>query len=45
MSNLFIVSHSMFQAFEVNTSMKMRDVEYEARRLLNSPENIPPLFK
>ncbi|XP_077383557.1 uncharacterized protein LOC144022542 isoform X1 [Festucalex cinctus] len=27
--------------FEVNTSMKMRDIEFEARRLIDSPEMIP----
>ncbi|XP_077577500.1 uncharacterized protein LOC144199616 [Stigmatopora nigra] len=27
--------------FEVNTSMKMRDIEFEAKRLLASPEMIP----
>ncbi|KAI3362953.1 hypothetical protein L3Q82_011630 [Scortum barcoo] len=32
-------------AWEVNTSMKMRDVEFEARRLLTSPEAAPPQFK
>ncbi|XP_061675382.1 uncharacterized protein LOC133500564 isoform X2 [Syngnathoides biaculeatus] len=31
--------------FEVNTSMKMRDVEFEARRLIDSPEMIPPQLK
>ncbi|XP_018556841.1 uncharacterized protein LOC108900338 [Lates calcarifer] len=29
----------------VNTSMKMRDIEFEARRLLTSPETIPPQFQ
>ncbi|KAK2853689.1 hypothetical protein Q5P01_006350 [Channa striata] len=28
----------------VNNSLKMRDVEFEARRLLNLPETIPPQF-
>ncbi|KAI3361435.1 hypothetical protein L3Q82_013602 [Scortum barcoo] len=28
--------------WEVNTSMKMRDIEFEARRLLNFPEATPP---
>ncbi|XP_044064417.1 fibrous sheath CABYR-binding protein-like [Siniperca chuatsi] len=32
-------------AWEVNTSMKMRDVEFEARRLLSSPEAAPPQFQ
>ncbi|XP_077384424.1 uncharacterized protein LOC144023038 isoform X2 [Festucalex cinctus] len=32
-------------AFEVNTSMKMRDIEFEAKRLLNSPEMVPPQLK
>ncbi|KAI3367161.1 hypothetical protein L3Q82_008218 [Scortum barcoo] len=31
--------------WEVNTSMKMRDVEFEARRLLTSPEAAPPQFQ
>ncbi|KAI3362628.1 hypothetical protein L3Q82_001706 [Scortum barcoo] len=31
--------------WEVNTSMKMRDVEFEARRLLTSPDDAPPQFK
>ncbi|XP_051920770.1 uncharacterized protein LOC127600317 isoform X1 [Hippocampus zosterae] len=31
--------------FEVNTSMKMRDIEFEARRLLDSPEMIPSQLK
>ncbi|KAG8012529.1 Mucin-1 [Nibea albiflora] len=31
--------------WEVNNAMKMRDVEYEARRLLSSPEAIPPRFQ
>ncbi|KAI3361515.1 hypothetical protein L3Q82_013662, partial [Scortum barcoo] len=31
--------------WEVNTSMKMRDIEFEARRLLNSPEAAPPQFQ
>ncbi|XP_061531430.1 uncharacterized protein LOC133401915 [Phycodurus eques] len=31
--------------FEVNTSMKMRDIEFEARRLLDSAEMIPPQLK
>ncbi|XP_057690924.1 uncharacterized protein LOC130915142 isoform X2 [Corythoichthys intestinalis] len=31
--------------FEVNTSMKMRDIEFEARRLLVSPEMIPLQLK
>ncbi|GLD62933.1 actin cytoskeleton-regulatory complex protein pan1-like protein [Lates japonicus] len=30
--------------WEVNTSMKMRDIGFEARRLLNSPEASPPCF-
>ncbi|KAI3377772.1 hypothetical protein L3Q82_008919, partial [Scortum barcoo] len=32
-------------AWEVNTSMKMRDVEFEARWLLSSPEAAPPQFQ
>ncbi|KAI3376511.1 hypothetical protein L3Q82_016960, partial [Scortum barcoo] len=32
-------------AWEVNTSMKMRDTEFEATRLLSSPEAAPPQFK
>ncbi|XP_077432430.1 uncharacterized protein LOC144058079 [Vanacampus margaritifer] len=32
-------------AFEVNTSMKMRDIEFEARRLLDSPETVPSQLK
>ncbi|KAI3376637.1 hypothetical protein L3Q82_017074, partial [Scortum barcoo] len=32
-------------AWEVNTSMKMRDVEFEARRLLSSPGEAPPQFQ
>ncbi|KAG8002256.1 Leucine-rich repeat-containing protein 75A [Nibea albiflora] len=31
--------------WEVNNAMKMRDVEYEARRLLSSPEAVPPRFQ
>ncbi|XP_023136919.2 uncharacterized protein LOC111575805 [Amphiprion ocellaris] len=31
--------------FEVNTRMKMRDVELEAQRLLNSPEAMPPQMR
>ncbi|XP_050932065.1 uncharacterized protein LOC108887413 [Lates calcarifer] len=31
--------------WEVNNNMKRRDVEFEARRLLNSPETIPPQFQ
>ncbi|XP_049585833.1 uncharacterized protein [Syngnathus scovelli] len=31
--------------FEVNTSMRMRDIEFEARRLLDSPEMVPPQLK
>ncbi|KAE8295740.1 hypothetical protein D5F01_LYC06677 [Larimichthys crocea] len=31
--------------WEVNNSMKMRDIEYEARRLLSSPEAVPPHFQ
>ncbi|XP_035851555.1 uncharacterized protein LOC118493887 isoform X2 [Sander lucioperca] len=31
--------------WEVNNSMKMRDIEFEARRLLKSPEDIPPCFQ
>ena len=37
MSNQLIISPSLFQAFDVNTSMKMRDV--------SPPENIPPQFQ
>ncbi|XP_077432650.1 uncharacterized protein LOC144058194 isoform X2 [Vanacampus margaritifer] len=31
--------------FEVNTSMKMRDIVFEAKRLLDSPEMIPAQLK
>ncbi|XP_039641980.1 proteoglycan 4 isoform X3 [Perca fluviatilis] len=31
--------------WEVINSMKMRDIEFEARRLLQSPEDIPPCFQ
>ncbi|XP_035852539.1 uncharacterized protein LOC116055154 [Sander lucioperca] len=31
--------------WEVNNSMKMRDIEFEATRLLKSPEDIPPCFQ
>lgn len=31
-----------FTVSGVNTSMMMRDIETEARRLLSSPEDIPP---
>ncbi|XP_037129683.1 uncharacterized protein LOC119135836 [Syngnathus acus] len=31
--------------FEVNSSMKMRDIDFEARRLLDAPEMIPPYLK
>ncbi len=44
-SNLLIISRSLFQVWEVNTSMKMRDVEFEARRLLRLPEAAPPQFQ
>ncbi len=44
-SNLLIMSRSLFQVWEVNTSMKMRDVEFKARRLLSSPEAAPPQFQ
>eukprot|EP00064_Thunnus_orientalis_P000305 superscaffoldBa00000015_g305 len=39
-----LVEESKSTVFEMNTSMKMRDVEFEVRRLLNSPETIPPQF-
>ncbi|KAM9806861.1 uncharacterized protein ACBT44_014010 [Syngnathus typhle] len=31
--------------FEVNSSMKMRDIDFEARRLLDAPAMIPPYLK
>ncbi|XP_019117242.2 uncharacterized protein LOC104929949 [Larimichthys crocea] len=31
--------------WEVNNSMKMRDIEFEARRLLSCPEAVPPHFQ
>ncbi|GLD68818.1 uncharacterized protein AKAME5_002013100 [Lates japonicus] len=31
--------------WEVNNNMKMRDIEFEARRLLKLPETIPPQFQ
>ncbi len=44
-SHLIIISRSLFQVWEVNTSMKMRDAEFEARRLLDSLEAAPPQFR
>lgn len=31
--------------WEVNTSMKIREIGFEARRFLNSPEASPPCFQ
>lgn len=30
---------------EVNSSVKMRDIEFEVRRLLKSPDDMPPGFQ
>ncbi|XP_036931081.1 uncharacterized protein LOC119006457 isoform X2 [Acanthopagrus latus] len=35
----------LLQVWDVNTDMKMRDIEFEARRLLSSPEALPPQFQ
>lgn len=45
MSKLHFMPNSLFQVWAVNVSNKMRDIEFEAQMLLNSPEALPPTFQ